>query len=142
MSRDGGLASIFKNKLPHIHFQSVETWSTGQGVPDVNYCFEGSEGWIELKKTEAIKVNISPEQIAWAERRIRAGGNVFLAVRRICKAGPRRKSRDELWLFNGSDIRAVYLKGLTIEPIGLWEYGPSAWGWKELADILKVKKPR
>ena len=32
------------------HLQRVETgMMTDAGVPDVNYCFGGSEGWIELK---------------------------------------------------------------------------------------------
>src|SRR5262245_12716207 len=80
--RDGGLRALLVRNLPRVHFQSVETWSTGQGVPDLNYCVDGSEGWIELKKSDGWVVDFEPQQIAWLERRARAGGRVFVFVSR------------------------------------------------------------
>src|SRR5580765_135563 len=99
---DGNLRSIFQTYIPQFHWQAVETWSTGQGVPDCNFCGKGIEGWIENKRTAAWKVDMLPEQVGWIERRLRAGGRVFIAVRRKHFGGIKKgKPEDELWLFNG-----------------------------------------
>lgn len=137
---DGNLRTIFQKHLPEAHWQPVETL-VGRGIPDVEYCFPGGiTGWIENKLTNGWTVDISPNQIAWAERRVRVGGRVFLAVRRQTNAGPRRgAATDELWLFNGSQSRQVSLTGLKapIQPIGCWPSGPSRWNWEAIRKILQ-----
>jgi len=142
--RDGGLVGIIKKGLPTFHHQSVETFSTGQGVPDLNSCGEGVEFWLEAKQTKASSVDISSEQIAWAERRIRAGGKVFLAVRRLCSAGPRREAKDELHLFNAKDMRYIMLGGLNApeaKALGIWRGGPARWDWERIKFFLLSKTP-
>ena len=58
------------------------------GVPDVNYCINGAEGWLELK-CPPVKANeqtavfggahgLSPVQMAWALSQAQAGGRCFL----------------------------------------------------------------
>lgn len=58
------------------------------GVPDINYCINGIEGWLELK-CPPVKANekssvfggghgVSPAQLAWALSQSRAGGRCFL----------------------------------------------------------------
>lgn len=58
------------------------------GVPDVNYCINGVEGWLELK-CPPVKANeqtsvfggahgLSPVQMAWALSQAQAGGRCFL----------------------------------------------------------------
>lgn len=58
------------------------------GVPDVNYCINGAEGWLELK-CPPVKANeqtavfggahgVSPVQMAWALSQAQAGGRCFL----------------------------------------------------------------
>lgn len=137
MARDGGLRGLFTAYIKRAHFQSVETWSTGSGVPDINYCIEGSEGWVEFKLTEANAVVLAAEQVAWIERRTRVGGRVFVAVRRKCAAGPRRAARDELHMFKGADVRAVSEKGLSgAQPVGIWIGGPKQWDWSTVTALL------
>lgn len=142
MTTDGDLRKLFQNAIPQFHWQSVETWSTGQGVPDVNFCGFGTEGWIEFKKTETYRVQISPEQVGWMERRIRSGGNCFVAVRRRHFGGIKKGDpADELWLFKGAVIRLLVTKRLT-DPgplnflVGKWSGGVIHWSWPEIAQKL------
>lgn len=60
---------------------------TDAGVPDVNYCFSGVEGWVELKHgkppvratTVVFKSQrgVTPEQIEWQLYRRKCGGVVW-----------------------------------------------------------------
>jgi hypothetical protein len=137
--KDGGLGGVLKKYLPFVDFQSVETWSTGQGVPDLNFCFDRYEGWLELKMTSTNKVKIRAEQIAWIERRCRAGGRVFLVVRYKHKASARKQIRDELYLFRGKDIRAVFLGGIEgAQPLYISNGGPARWDWEAFSSALKA----
>ena len=135
---DGNLRQLFQKYLPEFHWQGVETFSTGQGVPDMNGCVYGIELWVENKLTSGWKVNFEMGQVAWAERRVRAGGRVFLAVRRKAPAGPKRGDAvDELWLFHGSQMRAVAEQGLKDQqPRRLETGGPARWNWPAIKDHL------
>jgi hypothetical protein len=125
VARDGGTGPLLVKNLPRIHWQSVETWSTGRGVPDYNFCCDGVEGWLELKKSSGWAVDMEPEQIAWAERRLRHGGRLFILVRR---------KEDELWLFHGSAARELKLRGLKeLSPMARWS---RPWPWEELGRLL------
>lgn len=119
--KDGGLRPLFHEHLrAGIHWQSIETAITGSGVPDDNYCGHGREGWIEYKVTDGNKVKIRPMQVAWHERRMRAGGRTFLAVRKI----------NSLYLYRGEVIRRVFLHGLSgTKPLLLCDGGPPRWDW-------------
>lgn len=143
MKRDGGLSKLFQKHLPMVDWQSVETWSTGRGVPDLNYCYNGIEGWIELKFTTAWAVKIEPGQVAWIERRKRAGGRVFLAIRRKSAPGPRKGSgSDELWLLDHRAARELATPGISLSTLannpilGFWEKGPASWDWEHVLEIL------
>lgn len=136
--RDGGLLKLFSKNLSEAHWQSVETGGTGAGVPDAEYCFPGGlQGWIEFKQAKANVVGVRPEQVAWIERRIRYGGQAFLAVRRKHDASARRDARDELFLYRGSEVRALYLGGINkASPIAYGSGGPTKWPWFEVRDLL------
>jgi hypothetical protein len=122
---DARLRQIFQNHLSAFDWQSVETWSTGRGVPDLNFCYEGVEGWIELKRASGWRINITPEQIGWMERRARHGGRVFVAVRR--QSGT---AVDTLYLFPGAAGRALSANRVSlVAPLGAWQGGPAAWNW-------------
>ena len=128
---DGNLRQLLQNHLPMIHWQSIETL-IGRGTPDMNGCLDGQEFWIENKATSGWTVTFETGQVAWHERRFRAGGRTFIAVRRQAIAGPRRgEAVDELWLFRGQEARAVSLDGLKgKQPIvGIWHGGPARWDW-------------
>jgi hypothetical protein len=142
---DGGLSSLFQKRMPDFHWQRVETGGCGLGIGDLNFCArrrpsdnEGVEGWIELKKSDAWAVTISAEQVGWAEQRIRAGGRVFLAVRRQAQAGPRRGPKvDSLYIYPGSHTRDVKTMGLRC-PLFLLHTpgGPARWDWAAVRAIL------
>ena len=129
MTTDGGLRALFRANLPRFDFQAIEMGERAAGVPDLNYCCDGADGFIELKKADAWRVvSFRPEQVAWITRRVRHGGRVYVAVRR---------ARDELWLFAGRDAGAVALRSLReIKPLGLWRGGPRRWDWDAVARIL------
>lgn len=142
--RDGNLRSKFMKNLPDAFWQSVETWSTGQGVPDSHFIFPGGiAGWIEHKKTEAWAVVVDKEQVAWLERYSRQGGRCFVAVRRHAPSGPRRgASCDELHLFRGSDARGLMIRGLRGGPapiLSCWG-GSVRWDWPAVRKVLIAKE--
>ncbi len=141
MSTDGNLVKIFQTNLPEGHWQPVQTWSTGQGVPDAEVCFPpGRQCWIEMKKTSGWVVTFETGQVAWLERRVRAGGRAFVAVRRQTIAGPRRGAAcDELWLFKGEQARHVSIDGLKgPRPIYFGEGGPARWHWIKVKQLLTL----
>lgn len=70
-----------------IHISWIESHATALGAPDLNYCMEGVEGWLELKASPGIEIRAS--QILWMKERINSGGyplfflrwdNMFLIV--------------------------------------------------------------
>jgi hypothetical protein len=140
MARDGGLRPLFVEHIKTAHFQAIETWSTGQGVPDCNVCLRGTETWIEFKTTATNALRISTEQVGWIERRLRAGGRVLVIVRWRCTAGPRRQARDELLIFDGADVRALMLGGISAAvSLARWDGGPRSWDWNVIVKMLEAK---
>lgn len=62
-----------------IHFSRVESHATSPGIPDLSYCVNGVEGFIELKSWDPKKgFRLRKSQMAWTRARDRAGGRVFL----------------------------------------------------------------
>ncbi len=132
MKRDGGLRLLFRQNLPQFHWVSIETGATAAGVPDSNYCFNGTEGWLEFKTTAGWTVPLRPAQIGWLLRRSRARGRVFVAVRQV-----RPNGDDILWLALGSHAAALRDKGLRGAPmLGCWPGGPSLWPWDAIKGLL------
>lgn len=130
MALDGGLRKVFRKHLPHIHWQAIETGMTGGGVPDDNGCYDRHEFWIEYKQTKGYQVKIQPAQVAWHLRRQRAGGRTFLAVLR---------QGEQLWLFNGADIKHVKLTDINRERhrlLYLGNNGPAKWDWQRIETLL------
>jgi len=70
-----------------LHWQRVES-SIGSGTPDVNFCIDSHDWWIELKvislntitRETQIKVKWRPGQVAWLVNRIKAGGNAGVMI--------------------------------------------------------------
>lgn len=56
------------------HAHGIE--STVVGLPDMNWCIDGKEHWIEIKWGPD---TLSPAQIHWARQRSACGGRVWLA---------------------------------------------------------------
>jgi hypothetical protein len=141
---DGGLRGLFRKHLPEFHWQSIETGGTGRGIPDTNGCIRGTELWIEFKAAKGWRVDISPEQVAWAERRFRAGGRVFLAVRRDALGGPRRGlAVDTLYIYSAHDFRTLLQAPLAAaKPLYQGENGPARWDWAQIRTVLTLNPPR
>lgn len=55
-----------------MHLTWVESHATALGAFDINYCYRGTDGWIELKAGPGTEIRAS--QIQWAKERISAGG--------------------------------------------------------------------
>jgi hypothetical protein len=133
VARDGDLRAIFRRRLPDFDWQSIETGSTGRGIPDSNYCRDGAEGWIEFKAAKAWAVGLRPEQCGWILRRTRHGGRGWIAVRR---------KDDELWMMWGrwaAELKAHGLRGLQMTPLDdlwMWNGGPARWDWTRIAQLL------
>lgn len=145
MTVDGGLRPIFRKGLLPGHFQTIETGLVAGGVPDLNGCINGIEFWLEFKKTHAWAVKVREEQVAWAETRARAGGRVFMAVRRYRPASARNTPCDDLWLLTHDAARLLISgHGLNKLPsgiiLGIWQGGPAGWPWQKIRDLLV--KPR
>jgi hypothetical protein len=125
---DGELRTIFRRHLRGFDFVAVETGATAGGVPDLNFCKNGVEGWCEMKACMHWRATIRPAQVGWTERRMRCGGRVFVAVRR---------AYEELWMFHGSQIRALKTERVDAVPnLGHWTGGTAKWDWPEIERIL------
>ena len=134
---------------------------TGRGIPDSNGCYMGREFWIEFKRTGGWAVSLRPEQIGWLTRRARAGGGVYIAVRRLnqsptgdhtavegviggnTKGRPKKACADELWLLAGGAAKEVRAGGLRAIPptslLGVWYGGPSSWDWNLILEKLTLR---
>jgi len=137
---DGGVHKEFQRFIKPAHWQRIESGMTSLGIPDHNYCVNGSEGWIENKWTDSWKVKVRGDQVGWAERRERNGGKVLMAVRQTGKdrGGPKR---DSLWLLNTGAFRLLH-DGMRLDllPSSLVlvrsEGGPASWDWAEVRKYL------
>lgn len=124
---DGGLRRLFRKHLPEVHWTTIESRYTQSGIPDLNGCCDGVEFWIECKRTAAWTIKMRPMQMAWLLRRLRAGGNCWIAVRR------RNKKNDELWLVRGAYAKLAATRGLRALPAAMhWAGGPKQWPWREI----------
>lgn len=141
---DGGLRKLVRKNLPEFDWQGVETGGTGRGIPDDNFCRQGVEGWVEHKLATGWKVDLRPEQVAWMERRRRAGGRVFILVRRTNVSA----MCDDLYLFSGDDARRLKEFGLPrnlppndgaphARPLAVClSVGRSRWDWENIRHLL------
>lgn len=82
-------ATVRKHLGPHGHLVRIEDL-LAEGVPDVNYCINGAEGWLELKWVEKWPVrettplripHYTKAQRLWHYMRGSAGGRMFIMVK-------------------------------------------------------------
>ena len=89
MSEDR-LWSWLRGRLPPGHYQRVENHACGPGTPDVNFCVDAVEAWMELKyragecrpDTIAFRdgYGLRPDQKIWIRDRVEAGGKVTIVA--------------------------------------------------------------
>jgi hypothetical protein len=143
---DGGLRAIMVKELRTLggHFQPIETGMIVSGVLDFNYCINGREGWVECKRTSAWAVVVDGAQVGWADQRVRNGGRVYLAVRRLNVGGARTAPCDELWLCRASAMRKLVMPKTGLDKlapddlVGMWRGGPANWDWPAVAKALQI----
>jgi len=128
---DGKLNDLLRKHLPEVDWVRIESGGTGLGIPDLNYAYDGREGWIELKGLIAgFKFGMRPQQVAWIERRRRHGGKVLIFVRK----------GDAAWLFPGDAARDLFDRGLRAVdkwmPLVHFEGSPATWNWRDLRNEL------
>lgn len=145
---DGGLRAVMHQNLKSFgHCQAIETGMIAAGVPDTNICFKddancsGVETWIECKRADAWAVKVRGPQVGWSEQRVRNGGRVFCAVRRI--GSVKTGAYDELWLLRHQALR-MFISGVTLATVpaplllGRWHGGPQHWDWRSVARLLRT----
>ena len=144
MSTDGGLYTLLQQHFNLWHWQRIETAAVGGGVPDLNYCAAGFEGWVEAKATDGWLIEIRPAQNAWIGRRVRAGGNVYIAARRQVPAGPRRGvAVDDMYIFCGCQVQRLMEQRVALVPhLGQWSGGPAGWDWQAVHRLLTSRRCR
>lgn len=133
---DDGLRGEFCARLPQVHWVRIETGMTEPGVPDLNGAWQDYEFWVECKSTRGWVVSsFAAAQVGWLERRARAGGRCFVAVRQRNAVG----TRDDLWLFGHSAARRLIV-GERVDEVtpryGTWKGGPSQWDWPRVLQLL------
>lgn len=129
MPSESDFRRLFRKYLPQVHWATVESRTTESGIPDINGALQGAEFWIECKVVKAFAVNLRPMQMAWILRRVRHGGNVFIAVRK------KNSIVDELYLIDGKYVKELNEKGLhEFKCIG--GGGPGQWPWAVVASML------
>jgi Holliday junction resolvase len=135
MPSESDLRRLIRKNLPQVNWTTIESRYTESGIPDLNGCYAGADFWIECKVTKAYAVVLRPAQIAWIDRRIRAGGKVWIAIRRYSK----KNKVDELWLVNGGAVRELNEYGLRgngqLPGVG-FPGGPGEWPWKKILHVL------
>lgn len=105
-----------------IHFSRVESHAASPGIPDLSYCVDSVEGFIELKSWDLKKgFRLRRSQVAWTRARDRAGGRVFLLF---------DKQAD---LFNSRKFGLIRLTEAKCEFLATH---PGADSWFGLADVV------
>lgn len=130
---DGGLRKLFKNNLPMMHWQPVETGMISSGVPDANFCYLGVEGWVELKQIKKGRIEWRPEQIGWTRERTKQGGLVKLAVR-----AEHPDDTDFLVMYDAKDICRDFdpLFAMNTDFQGMWVGHVRSWNWDQILQTL------
>lgn len=129
MTREANLWASFKEALPSdAHAVRIEN-QVEVGTPDVNLCFNGFDGWVELKVQEAPKratttfrcEHFTMEQRLWLVDRCRAGGRAYLLL---------QSGSHYLWL--RGDVAAVWVGQCTLSDL----HGKSEWVGEHLSELV------
>ena len=118
---------------PKCHHIRVEN-PANPGTPDLNYCMEKVEGWVEFKQVKALPKQadtpvftgcLSPQQILWHMKRAMAKGKAY-----ICGYV---EDIDEFFLIEGkyapefNDMPLARLRVLNRPMEVLWENSPTGY---------------
>lgn len=111
-----------------VHWQRIEN-SVGEGVPDINFCLDSLEHWVESKWTPSVNGArfshpLNRAQCAWLLARVHAQGSAWVLARRV----------DTFKLWHGSWAKEIlrdgwnaYTPSLTLEP---------PWYWEDIVEVM------
>lgn len=133
---------------PRDRFQRIEN-GLGAGMPDVNYCIMGVEGWIEIKQPDEPKRPTTPllhsqhqvsvEQANWLLAQAQAGGVGWLFI----------ATKQRLLFIPGAEVgrRGIRINQMTVHQLE----GISSWKtlvpvmdqrrWADLRELLTTTDP-
>jgi hypothetical protein len=131
---------ILRDNMP-VHGDRIDRIENvvGVGTPDINFCIEGVEGWIELKSPREPKRastrlfgsnhKLSQDQMNWFLKQEKAGGNGFVLI-----ATDKRWMLIEGWY--ADDVNKMTLAELII--ISRWTAPKpiTRREWKKLREVL------
>lgn len=77
-----------KKAFANVHFQRFED-RFHSGIPDINFCVDGVEWWVEAKHLDAlpvrastpVRIDLRMDQVLWLKHRKKAGGLSLVLVR-------------------------------------------------------------
>lgn len=146
-AREGNVFARLKDRVtrPEDRFERVENGML-TGMPDVNYCMAGIEGWIELKApieparpTTALFGSgnhpVEVEQANWLLKQSRAGGRGWLFI----------ATEHRLLLLRGHDVGKFGARGINtltahaLERISVWRVQQPVLDplrWADLREVL------
>ena len=133
---ESALWKDMKKNIGHLgHFSRVESHETSSGIPDVDFCINGTEGHIELKFSRDKTPKIRSSQVTWFRRRRKEGGNPWLFTHMILKG------KDYYLLHDASKISGL----ATNRNVADWITASifrwiSYMDWKELVECITVNK--
>lgn len=102
-TRESNVYRRLKDRItrPEDRFERVENGLVN-GMPDVNYCFAGTEGWIEIK---------APEEPARPTTALFGAGNHTVSVEQCNWMLKQSQARGRSYLFIATQARLVLLQG-------------------------------
>lgn len=88
------------------HVVAIES-RTFAGIPDINWCYQGVEGWIELKMVRGHKLRhpLTAQQRNWIRQRKAAGGRVHILTREF--PGKGQGYIDKVSLYDGHAVDII-----------------------------------
>jgi hypothetical protein len=136
---DNGLRGVIRGHLRGMgKWDSIETGSTEQGVPDLHVMIrQGREAWIECKHTDGNAVTFRPGQVGWLFTHWRYGGTAFIFTQRQTKW--KQKDRvDELYITSAQHVRELEVLGLDgTQHVARFDGGNRGWDWTMIEEILR-----
>lgn len=117
--------------FPRVHWQRIENPVPPFGVPDINFCLDSLEHWVECKWTPSVtgarfSHPLNRDQCSWLLARVHAQGSAWILARRV----------DTFKLWHGSWAREVKKKGWNAE--GACVIMDLPWDWEELLRCMLI----
>lgn len=112
------------------HWDRIES-STSKGIPDLDICHKGRCTKVELKYEKGNQVHLRPEQRNWINKRIKAGGRVYILVKR------QTAKVDQIEIYNGLAANSLYNREFVL-PLYKAEKIGNSYNMSEMAKILEI----